>query len=175
MLVSSSFIAFGLLALLLLAASYTDLKGHRIPNVLTLGSAVVGLVLQAWFFGLDGVLLGLGGLALGLALYLPFYLLGGMGAGDVKLMAAVGAFLGPQTVLLAAGLSLIAGALIGLGVVLTRIISLGVLRPYLVTAKYLLCMGTYIPPATNITVDTRFPYAVAIAAGTLGTVFWLWV
>ncbi len=174
MLVSTHFIAFALLALLLLAASYTDLKGHRIPNVLTLSSAVVGLLLQAWFSGFEGVLFGLGGLALGLVLYLPLYLLGGMGAGDVKLMAAVGAFLGPQTVLLAAGLSLIAGSLIGLSVVLARIISLGVLRPYLVTAKYLLFMGTYIPPATNIAVDTRFPYAVAIATGTLGTVFWLW-
>jgi prepilin peptidase CpaA len=173
MLVSTHFIAFASLAFLLLATSYTDLKGHRIPNILTFSSAVVGLTLQAWFSGLEGVLLGLGGLALGLALYLPFYLFGGMGAGDVKLMAAVGAFLNPQTVLLAAGLSLIAGSFIGLGVVLTRIISLGLLRPYLVTAKYLLCMGTYIPPATNITVDTRFPYAVAIAAGTLGAVFWL--
>jgi prepilin peptidase CpaA len=174
MLVSTHVIAFGLLAFLLFAASYTDLKGHRIPNVLTFSSAVVGLTLQAWFSGLEGVLLGLGGLALGLALYLPFYLLGGMGAGDVKLMAAVGAFLDPQTVLLAAGLSLIAGSFIGLGVVLIRIISLGLLRPYLVTAKYLLLMGTYIPPATDTTVDTRFPYAVAIATGTLGTVFGLW-
>lgn len=174
MLVSIHVIAFGLLAFLLLAASYTDLKGHRIPNVLTLGSAVAGLLVQAWFLGLDGVLSGLGGMALGLVLYLPFYLLGGMGAGDVKLMAAVGAFLEPQTVLLAAGLSLVAGALIGLGVIVARIILLGVLRPYLMTAKYLLFTGTYIPPATDITVDTRFPYAAAIAVGTLGTVFWLW-
>lgn len=174
MFIATHFTVFGLLALILLAASYTDLKEHRIPNAITLGSVVAGIVLQAWFSGLDGVLSGFGGLAAGLALYLPFYLLGGMGAGDVKLMAAVGAFLGPQTVLLAAGLSLIAGALIGLGVVLTRIVLLGVLHPYLVTAKYLLCTGTYIPPATNIPVDTRFPYAAAIAAGTLGAVFWLW-
>lgn len=173
MLVSTSYTALGVLTLLLLSASYTDLKGHRIPNILTVGGVVAGILLQTWFFGLDGVISGLGGLALGLALYLPLYLLGGMGAGDVKLMAAVGALLGSQTVLLAAGLSLIAGSLIGLGVVLVRIILLGVLRPYLATAKYLLSTGTYISPATNITVDTRFPYAVAIAAGTLGTVFWL--
>lgn len=174
MLVPTSYTILGVLTLLLLSASYTDLKSHRIPNMLTFGGAVAGLLLQAWFFGLDGVISSLGGMVLGLALYLPLYLLGGMGAGDVKLMVTVGAFLGSQAVLLAAGLSLIAGSLIGLGAVLVRISLLGVLRPYLATAKYLLFTGTYISPATNITVDTRFPYAVAIAAGTLGTVFWLW-
>lgn len=174
MLASTSYTALGVLTLLLLSASYTDLKGHRIPNILAFGGAVAGLLLQTWFFGLGGVVSGLGGMVLGLVLYLPLYLLGGMGAGDVKLMAAVGTFLGHQTILLAAGLSLIAGSLIGLGVVLMRIILLGVPRPYLTTAKYLLFTRTYISPATNITVDTRFPYAVAITTGTLGTVYWLW-
>lgn len=50
MLVPTSCTALGVLALLLLSASYTDLKGHRIPNILTFGGAVAGLLLQTWFF-----------------------------------------------------------------------------------------------------------------------------
>ncbi|ADE14568.1 peptidase A24A prepilin type IV [Nitrosococcus halophilus Nc 4] len=173
MLTSISFTAFSLLGFLLAAASYRDLKSHRIPNVLTFGGALLGLILQVWFLGLEGLLSGLGGLTLGLLLYLPFYLLGGMGAGDVKLLAAVGAFLGAKAILWVAILSLLAGSVIGMGVLLVRGIFLEVWRPYATTAKFLLLAGTYIPPEINRTLNTRFPYAVAIAAGTLGAVFLL--
>ena len=62
---------FAFVALILLASSFTDLKSHRIPNVLSLGGALVALILHAVAGGLDSVLFGLGGLAAGFILFLP--------------------------------------------------------------------------------------------------------
>jgi prepilin peptidase CpaA len=91
------------------AAVTTDLWRHRIPNSLVLGCLLTALVLQS----VAGSWLGLGtallGAATGLICFLPFYMLRGMGAGDVKLLAVVGAFLGPKGALLAALAALIAG------------------------------------------------------------------
>ena len=73
-----------------------DLKSRRIPNYLTFGGALAGLGFQLGFHGLPGLLNGLEGLGLGFLLLLVPYLLGGMGAGDVKASAALGAWLGLQ-------------------------------------------------------------------------------
>ena len=68
------------------AACVTDLRSARIPNALTVFAAVVGLVAHAtWPQGL-GAATSLGGAAAGLLVFLPFFALGGMGGGDVKLM-----------------------------------------------------------------------------------------
>lgn len=75
--------------------AYGDLKTHRIPNYLTLSTALAGLLYSLIFHGLTGLVQGVAGLFLGLAfLILPYYW-GGMGAGDVKALAALGAWLGP--------------------------------------------------------------------------------
>jgi prepilin peptidase CpaA len=174
MLVTASIIPFAVLTCLLAASSHMDLTTHRIPNFLTFGGVIAGLGLQLWFLGMAGLLSGLGGLALGLVLYLPLYIFGGMGAGDVKLLAAVGTFLGIKATVLAAAFSLAAGAVIGIGVLLARGIFPAVLRRYALTIKCLLCTGNYISPAAaDASLDTRFPYGIAIAIGTLATVFWL--
>ncbi|HEY0886807.1 MAG TPA: A24 family peptidase [Ramlibacter sp.] len=91
-----------LLVVLLMVAAFIDVRTFRIPNWLTYGGAVIGLALGAavqWrllgpAWALDGFLWSLGGLAAGLVLMLPMYALRVMGAGDVKLMAMAGAFLG---------------------------------------------------------------------------------
>ena len=71
-----------------------DLKTRRIPNYVTFGGALGGLVFQLGYQGLPGLLDGLAGLGLGFILLLGPYLLGGLGAGDVKASAALGAWLG---------------------------------------------------------------------------------
>jgi prepilin peptidase CpaA len=78
-----------------LAAAYYDLRVRRIPNWINLSGIVLGLGLHTYFEGLHGTLTALGGLLIALSIYLPLYALKGMGAGDVKLMAAVGAIVGP--------------------------------------------------------------------------------
>src|SRR5262245_64849156 len=76
-------------------ACVTDLRTRRIPNVLTFGAAALALAFHGIVGGLPGVQSAALGWLAGLAMFLPFFLLGGMGGGDVKLLAALGAWLGP--------------------------------------------------------------------------------
>lgn len=98
------------LSVLLAVAVIGDLREHRIPNWLSLGGIALGVVLHTTTRGGDGASLALLGALTGGLLLLPFWLLRGMAAGDVKLMAAVGAHLGPSLTLVAALATLIAGA-----------------------------------------------------------------
>jgi prepilin peptidase CpaA len=84
------------------AAAFYDARTHRIPNVLTFGGALAGLLLAAAGLGAGPSLLNaLAGALLGLALMLPMYIVGALGAADVKLMTAVGAFLGAPDIVFA--------------------------------------------------------------------------
>src|SRR5512145_3261911 len=85
----------------LLAAVISDLRTRRIPNALCGAALGVGLFLQCMLFGIEGLVSGLAGTLMGLVILLPLYLVGGMGAGDVKLMTSAGAFLGPSGALIA--------------------------------------------------------------------------
>ena len=78
------------------AACIFDLRTRRIPNALTLGGAVGACVYALAFHGVRGLTMSLAGWAAGLAIFLPFFLLRGLGAGDVKLMACLGAWLGGE-------------------------------------------------------------------------------
>ena len=77
-----------------LIAAATDLWKFRVYNVLTLPLLATGLIYHGATGGASGLLMGLGGCLFGFAALIMFYAMGGMGAGDVKLMAAVGAWLG---------------------------------------------------------------------------------
>jgi prepilin peptidase CpaA len=151
------------------AAAVIDIRQRRVPNVLTMGLASLGLVLA--MAGLGDVSLGgaLGGLALGLALLMPAHVFGATGAGDVKLLAAFGALLGPGNVFDAFLRAAILGGVIALGVALWR----GRLREtlygtaMLVTTRNRTVAALIEHPAAN----NRFPYAPAIALGAALVVF----
>ena len=81
-------------AVLIEAAVIDGLK-LKVPNWLTFHLLIVGLAFSAWYGGWAGLSVSLQGAGLGLALMLPLYMIGGMGAGDVKLFAGVGAWVGP--------------------------------------------------------------------------------
>jgi prepilin peptidase CpaA len=110
------------LSVMLAIAVHSDLRRHRIPNKLSLLGLIAGLGLQTLAGGLHGLVSGLLGAGVGLACFAPFYLLRAMGAGDVKLLAAVSAFLGPQVALTAALLSLLAGGLGAVSYVFWRVL-----------------------------------------------------
>ena len=76
-------------------ACVTDFRSRRIPNVLTFGSSAAAVLFLGITSGWAGVVSSLEGWAVGCLLFLPWFLLGGMGAGDVKLLAALGAWAGP--------------------------------------------------------------------------------
>ena len=78
----------------ILYAAWIDYSQHRVPNWLTASIAVAGLITQGVFFGLGGVGAGMLGLLVGFGVLIVPWLMHGMGAGDVKLMAAIGAWLG---------------------------------------------------------------------------------
>jgi prepilin peptidase CpaA len=145
------------------AATIVDIRQRRVPNVLTMGLASVGVVLA--MAGVSGVTVGgaLGGLALGLALLLPAHVFGATGAGDVKLLAAFGALLGPGGVFEAFLRAAILGGVMALVVALWR----GRLREtlygtaMLVTTRNRAVTASLEHPAAN----NRFPYAPAIACG----------
>lgn len=164
-----------LLLLMLVMATYCDLRHHRIPNVVSIGGAFAGLIFNTYAFGGTGALTALAGIGIGLILFLPFYMLGGMGAGDVKLMGAVGAFLGPAHTALAVGLSLIAGGVLAVIVLAMRGELRRTLQRYGSVFKYLIytrrLSDSYVPPGSGEAATIRFPYALAIALGSVAVVW----
>ncbi len=96
-------------------ACVTDLRTRKIPNVLTFGGAVAALVTHGVTNGFAGIGFSAAGWAVGLALFFPLFLLRGMGAGDVKLLAALGAWVGPGAAVWLALWSAIAGGVSGRG------------------------------------------------------------
>src|ERR1700730_6879177 len=88
-----------LVCALLILAAYIDGKQLRVPNWLTFSMVLSGLVYSGLTGGWAGLGDGLLGMAVGLACLLPLYAVGGMGAGDVKLLAGVGAWMGPAITL----------------------------------------------------------------------------
>jgi prepilin peptidase CpaA len=135
-----------------------DLRTHRIPNRLTVAAVVTALALAVVRAGWQGAVVSAAGVLTGLAIFLPLCLAGKLGAGDVKAMGAVGAFLGPVGVLLAAIYTLLAGG---------------------IAAAFALASFRW---HTRAGCDTRLqaspvrrrdlPYGAAIACGTLASVVW---
>jgi prepilin peptidase CpaA len=99
----------------LVYAAVGDVRTRRIPNSLVLVLAIAGLGFSVLHVPpVEGALRGVGGLFAGLLIWLPFYLLGWLGAGDVKLFAASGAWLGPARAIEGAVIAALAGALLAL-------------------------------------------------------------
>ena len=107
-------------AVLGIVASAWDIRTRRIPNALTLGAPLVALATHLALDGMSGGMSTLGGWGLGLVLFLPLFALGGMGAGDVKLLAAFGAWLGPWEVVQTALATGVIGGVLALGLALSR-------------------------------------------------------
>jgi prepilin peptidase CpaA len=163
----------GPLLMLIVAAAWMDVLTRRIPNALVIPGAVLGLAVAALAAGFTGALSALGGLATGLALMLPLYFLRAMGAGDVKLMAMVGAWLGPAEVVSAALLVFVAGGLLAVTAALWH----GRLRQLVANLRVMLfgslvnamsgAGATVIAPAQSV---GNVPYGIAIAIGTIAEV-----
>lgn len=157
-----------LISALLLGAVIYDLVSHRLPNYFLLLGLIVAFGWQAWAAGWSGVGAGGAGLLTGFALFVPLYALGGMAAGDVKLMAVVGSFLGVTGTLWAGAYSLMAGGILGVLYLLYR----GSLGKFLVRYWAMATTRSHIPAEETDAARHRFPYAIAIAIGTLLSLFW---
>src|SRR5262245_16384620 len=156
-----------------LTAVVFDIRSRRIPNVLTFGAAAAALVYAAYDGGLTGFGLAAAGWLAGAALFFPFFALGGTGAGDVKLLAALGAWLGPMESVWLAMFTAMAGGVLGLGVALAR----GYLRTAF-SNLWLMVMHWRVQglePVPGLTLkDTTSPrlaYAIPITIGALCTLW----
>lgn len=118
---SMSMAAAWLVSAVMVEAAVIDGRALRVPNWLTIHLALGGLAAAAWSGGWAGLGWALAGSATGLAVLLPLYAIGGMGAGDVKLMAGLGAWAGPTITLHA----FVATALVGGAIALAMVAASG--------------------------------------------------
>lgn len=164
----------GIVVAVCLVGCITDLKSRRIPNWLTFGAAAAALVTHTLTAGWPGLGMAVGGWFVGALLFMPFFLLRGMGAGDVKLLAALGAWLGPATALWVALYTSIAGAVLALIVAAsTRYLSTMVRNLWLLAAHWRVMGPRAVPGLTLENAHTpRLAYAIPIFAGTVITL-WL--
>jgi prepilin peptidase CpaA len=149
--------------------AWGDLKSRRIPNYLTLGTAVAGLAFNFITHGFPGLVDGVLGMLLGFACLILPYLWGGMGAGDVKALAALGAWLGPKLTLFLFCYMGVAGGVIALGVMMWQgILWQRIKAGWVFLLNLILCRGSGgsrpQPPAK---LTDGIPYGVAIAVGML--------
>ena len=160
--------------LVITVASVFDLRTRRIPNLLTFGGAALALLYAGAAHGLPGLAHAVEGWLAGLVIFLPLFALGGLGAGDVKLMACLGAWLGPALALWTALYAALAGGVAAIVVALAT--------GYMRTAAdnlYLLLVHfrvAGIRPHPELTLERgkgpRLPYALPIAAGAIAAM-WL--
>jgi prepilin peptidase CpaA len=95
-------------------ATITDLRSRRIPNWLSLPFMAGGVAASSWMHGWHGFGQSMGGLGLGALIFGVLFFLGGMGMGDVKLCAAIGAWVGPEQLILALVVTGLAGGVMAL-------------------------------------------------------------
>jgi prepilin peptidase CpaA len=166
------FAQFAALAVAVTAAGW-DLRTRRIPNVLTFGAALAGLGYHVVTGGLSAVASSAAGWALGALVFIVPFALKGLGGGDVKLLAALGAWLGPADVIWVALYTGVAGGILAIVVALTY----GYLRQALSNVWLLLCHWRVagMTPVAALTLESsrapKLAYAVPIL---MGMVMVLW-
>ena len=160
---------FGAGIVFILAISI-DLTTEKIPNWLTLSAVFSGIALNTYFAQLNGILISFLGFALAFTVLLPTFLLKILGAGDIKLMMGIGAFIGPELLFVSIVYGIIAGALTSIFLV---IIKTGVQGLYRTFMRYKDCivLGHYFKPEANEAAGQRVAYAPALGIGWLFACF----
>jgi prepilin peptidase CpaA len=133
-------------------AAFIDVWSRRIPNWVTFGTLAAGVLINVWLHGFGGATTAITGAFLGLAMLLPFYAMRAIGAGDVKLLAAIGSLVGPQALISIA----VYGALAG-----------GVMSVVILVRRGLLAytLGDMLRGALPSRSGLKAPYGLAIALG----------
>ena len=170
-------IVAALLVLAVLAAIW-DLRTRRIPNWLVLAGLIAGFGLNGLLYGLQGLATAGLGMIVGFGVYLVFFLLRAMGAGDVKFMAAVGSLVGWRWWFQIFIASVIIGAVCGVFLALSK----GRLKSTFSNVGYILSeIAHFRPPHVrreDLDVKSekalRMPHGAAIAGGIFFVVGWAW-
>ena len=166
-----------LLALMLaVTAAVWDVRQHRIPNWLTLPGVVAGMVLRGALLGWKGLGSAVAGCLIGGGVLLLFYLLRAMGAGDVKLMAAIGSLVGPGQAIDVMLATAIFGGVIGVAYALYHGRMWSTIKNVASILKFHAWAGVQPHPEFNLDNPEvlRVPYGLAIALGTSYLFLTMW-
>lgn len=152
-----------------LLAAFTDVRSGRIPNRLTYGALLAGLVVRTILGGWGGLIEGVLGALICGGIFLVFFVMGGMGAGDVKLMAAIGCWAGIHEGLITVLATAIAGGILAVGYMVFYRRGSDTLRNMGSLMRFHLASGLRSHPEINVKSPgaIKIPYAVAIAIGTV--------
>ena len=158
-----------LLASILVLCAVTDIRKNRIPNVLTIPAMLCAIILHSYDKGLYGFMFSTEGIITGFGLLFIFYLMGGMGAGDVKLMGAVGSFIGPKATFEAFLLIALFGGIYSIALIVTRReMFKGFFSEKIILLSNMVMLKQYIPLQAGISGQRpRLKYGMAIALGTI--------
>lgn len=151
---------------------FSDIRSRKIPNWLTVSTALTGLGLSAILGGMEGLRLSAGGLAVGLGIGFVLALTPIMGAGDAKYLAAVGAWAGWERFPSAALAMLGGGALFALAWAARQRLLRATLASTAAMIGVAVATGDRLSPAVGSTTAGRFPYGVGLGLGAIG--WWLW-
>lgn len=159
-------------------AGVTDWRWRRIPNWLTVPAFLVGIAVNTWAGGWTGTKSSLLGAGLGLGLLLPFVLIRSLGAGDWKLVGALGAMVGPSRLLSILFVSvLLAGVMAVVLIVWTRRVGQTLRNLWRILAAFL----SFHVPDPDLSLDNpqaaKIPFGVAVAVATICYTVqqaWLW-
>lgn len=167
-------IAHFALATLLIAAAAIDWRTRRLPNWLTFGGALLGLALSELPHGV-GLVDSLLGMLTALALLVPLYVLRATGAGDVKLVAMVGTFLGLPDLLFALPCMLAAGGICAVGYAVwhRRLARLAANTRDIAQVAAIAALHGQRPSLAGIDSIGTLPYGVCVCAGTLAWLAWI--
>lgn len=156
-------------------ACWFDVRTRRIPNRLTLPGAALGLAAATATHGGTGALSSAAGLLVGVMLFFPLFALKGLGAGDVKLLGALGAWVGATTVLGVAFYTTLAGGALALALIVKHGYGRQAVRNLWLLLTHWRVSG--LRPLDALTLETskspKLPYALPIAVG-LALAFWRW-
>ena len=169
MVIDALFLHLGLLVALIVAG-ITDVRHGRIPNWLTFSLAGFGIGMQSWGDGWSGLLFSLEGLVVGLACLLFFYVMGGMGAGDVKLLGAIGAVLGPGQVLYVFACAAILGGMYSFGILMAQLgwkSAIERVQYFLLTLRFTRTVSEV--SDQRVPVGPKLRYALVLGLGTVMT------
>lgn len=163
----SLILKLSIILLVFLIALYFDLRYQRIPNLLCLITLMLGFMVQSYFFGWAGLLSAFVGAGLAFVILFPAFALKLLGAGDVKLMVAIGSFLEVKFLLWSLIYAMIAGAISSLFLALYK---LGWKKFSDISLHYLRCLylRQFIRASDQTFLKLQVPYAPALALG------WLW-
>jgi len=173
--------AFFVTAVVALVAALIDLRRFRVPNVLTFPLCISGLVFHAVVNGLSGLQHSAAGIAVGLVTLLLFYVLGVMGAGDVKLLAAIGAWIGAPHIVYVFGVAGIVAGIHSLVVLAWQRRLHEIPAMFQVAMIQMLTLGRHLARTDSATVPSTvqrpdrhryvMPFAAMIAIGVLLVAF----